>query len=65
MAGHELVVGLVDVEVDGEFGFGGDDFVGGHRTTPFFWGFGEPFGAGQAAGRVGGLSERREKTVGR
>ena len=30
MAGHELVVGLVDVEVDGEFGFGGDDFVGGH-----------------------------------
>ena len=30
VAGHELVVGLVDVEVDGEFGFGGDDFVGGH-----------------------------------
>ena len=30
MAGDELVVGLVDVEVDGEFGFGGDDFVGGH-----------------------------------
>ena len=30
VAGDELVVGLVDVEVDGEFGFGGDDFVGGH-----------------------------------
>jgi len=32
VAGSEgvLVVGLVDVEVDGEFGFGGDDFVGGH-----------------------------------
>ena len=28
VAGHELVVGLVDVEVDGEFGFGGDFFVG-------------------------------------
>ena len=30
MAGDELVDGLVDVEVDGELGFGGDDLVGGH-----------------------------------
>ena len=30
VAWDNLVVGLVDVEVDGEFWFGGDDFVGGH-----------------------------------
>ena len=30
VAWDELVVGLVDVKIDGEFGFGGDDFVGGH-----------------------------------
>ena len=30
VAWDELVVGLVDVKIDGEFRFGGDDFVGGH-----------------------------------
>ena len=30
VAWDELVVGLVDVKIDGEFRFGGDDLVGGH-----------------------------------
>ena len=30
MAWDELVVGLVDVKIDGEFRFGGNDLVGGH-----------------------------------
>ena len=36
VAWDELVVGLVDVKIDGEFRFGGDDLVGGRGSGDSF-----------------------------